>query len=173
TPARVTGTYRSVTSVPAATAVTVWRGSCASCTRRARRAASCNAALTSGSSRSGAPATAAAGTRVVARSPPSSLAVCSRTATAPRRRTSSQTGLISSSAASTSSSARGSTSARATPLRLAPGCPRRSLLDSTGQAYRDHPYRQIRAGSCYSTPPALALLDDLGNRDFQDVPRTG
>ena len=134
TPARRTGTYRSVTVEPGASSVTGSAGSWASCTSRARRAASASAARTAGSSARPASASAAAGTRVVARSTPSNRAVYSRTAAAPRCRTSSHTGRTASVAFSTSTAARGSTPASFPPDRPDGSVPRRSMILSTGPA---------------------------------------
>ena len=100
TPARSTATYRSVTCAPSPIEVTWSAGRCASCTGRTRRIISSSAALRSGLRAARASVSACAGTRLVGRSTPSKRAVYSRTAAAPRSRTSSQTGRICSRAAS-------------------------------------------------------------------------
>ena len=135
TPARPTATYRSVTVAPAPTLVTTSPGSWARQTSRSRRMVSSSAARRFGSSASSAPASAAAGTRVLARSTPSKRSVYSRTAAAPRWRTSSQIGRTFSIAASTSSPARGSTGASFSLLSWAADDPRRSILESTRPVY--------------------------------------
>src|SRR5579863_7187962 len=135
TPALFTGTYRSVTCAPSPSAVTWPAGRCASCTGRTRRAISSSAALSPGSRAASAPASACAGTRLVGRSTPSKRAVYSRTAAAPRSRTSSQTGRICSRATPVSSAARGRTPASFSLVMAAAGRPRRSITESTRPVY--------------------------------------
>src|SRR5581483_4463132 len=102
-------------------------GSCAAWTRRVRLTASSRAFLTSGLSPARASSRACRGTTVVARSTPSKRAVYSRTASAPRFFTSSQSGRICATAASTSVEARGRTPARAVRVRRAGPRPLRSM----------------------------------------------
>src|SRR6266849_8033922 len=131
TPARPTGENRPVTVSPAMTWVVVSGGSCAPCTRLVRLTASSRAALTWGPRPARASSRAAGGTRVVARSTPSKRAVYSRTAAAPRFRTSSQIGRTSATADSTSVVARGRTPDSSVRLRLAGPRPRMSMRRSS------------------------------------------
>src|SRR5690349_4917593 len=157
TPARPTGTKRPVTVRPPVTWVTISDGICAPCTRLVRRAASSRAALTSGSSPASAASRACGGTLVVARSTPSKRAVYSRTASAPRLRTSSQIGRTRATAASTSVAARGRTPASSVRLRLAGARPRRSMREITRLVYGDQAFLRRR------TPPAVhGQQDDQG-----------
>src|SRR5215470_5905694 len=135
TPARSTGTYRSVTWAPAPIRVTWPAGRCASCTGRTRRTISSSAARSVGSSPARASASTCAGTRLVGRSTPSKRAVYSRTAAAPRSRTSSHTGRICARATLVSSAARGRTPASFSLVIPAAGWPRRSITESTRSVY--------------------------------------
>src|SRR5260370_2642629 len=140
TPGRPTGTERPVTVSPAVTWVTISLGICAPCTSLVRRAASSRAILTSGASPARAGSRASGGTRVVTRSMPSKRAVYSRTASAPRRLTSSQTGRICATAASTAGAARGGTPVKAVRLRLPGPRPRRSIREITCLVYGACPH---------------------------------
>ncbi len=118
----------------------VWpAGRCASCTGRTRRTISSSAARSFGSSPARASASTCAGTRLAGRSTPSKRAVYSRTAAAPRSRTSSHTGRIRSSATPVSSAARGRTPASFSLVMAAAGCPRRSITESTRSVYEASP----------------------------------
>ena len=110
-------------------------GRCASCTGRTRRAISSSAARSFGSSPARASASACAGTGLVGRSTPSKRIVYSRTAAAPRSRTSSHTGRICAMAAPVSSAARGRTLASFSLVIPAAGCSRRSRTESTRLVY--------------------------------------
>src|ERR1700759_2766328 len=135
-PARPTGTYRAVTlRPPAGETVFSAGGSWASCTSRARRASSSRARATAGSTALSAASRASGGTRVVSRSTPSNRAVYSRTAAAPRWRTSSHTGRICSAAAATSRVARGRVPDRLTRLSAASSRSRRSIREITRSVY--------------------------------------
>ena len=92
-PTRCTGTHFSMTSAPALTLITASVRRCASCTNRARRAASSTASRTCGSIAASAASSAACGTRVVVSSTPSKRAVASMTAAKPRSRMSSKSGV--------------------------------------------------------------------------------
>src|SRR6516165_613034 len=135
TPARSTGIYRSVTCAPAPIRLTWPAGRCASCTGLTRRTISSSAARSFGSSPARALASACAGTLLVGRSTPSKTAVYSRTAAAPRSRTSSHTGRIRAMATPVSSAARGRTPASFSLVIPAGGCPRRSITESTRSVY--------------------------------------
>src|SRR5262252_292958 len=140
TPARSTGTYRSVTWAPAPIRVTWPGGRCASCTGRTRRTISSSAARSLGSSSARASVSTWADTRLVGRSTPSNTAVYSRTAAAPRSRTSSHTGRICARATLVSSAARGRTPASFSLVIPAAGCPRRSITESTRLVYGASPF---------------------------------
>src|SRR5579872_2221536 len=126
---------RPVTVRPSATWVGVSAGSCAWCTFLVRRAASSRAFATAGSRLASASWSACCGTTVVCRSTWSKRAVYSRTAGAPRRRTSSQTGRTRVTVASTSVAARGRTPARAARLSWPGSRPRRSIREITRLVY--------------------------------------
>src|SRR5579859_6115705 len=126
---------RPVTVRPSATWVGFSAGSCAWCTFLVRRAASLRALVTAGSRLASASWSACCGTTVVCRSTWSKRTVYSRTAGAPRRRTSSQTGRTRATAASTSVAARGRTPARAARLSWPGSRPRRSIREITRLVY--------------------------------------
>src|SRR4051812_33081707 len=128
-PTRRTGTQRSVTVPPGTTCVVTSVRRWSACTFRTREIDSSSAARSVGSHSARARSSSARGTAKSSRSTPSSRAVISRTAWAPRRRTSSQSGRTVASTESMSVAARGSRPASS----RAPGNadPRRSMRAST------------------------------------------
>src|SRR3954451_15476194 len=128
-PTRRTGSQRSVTVPPGTTCVVTSVRRWSACTLRTRTMASSSAARSVGSHSARARSRAACGTAKSSRSTPSSRAVISRTAWAPRIRTSSQRGRTVASTESMSVAARGR---RAASSRV-PGSaePRRSMRAST------------------------------------------
>src|SRR5580693_8367385 len=123
---------RVETVSPGAGVVSARRGTWASWTTRARRAASSRASLTFGSMVSRARRRTSPGTRVCARSTPSNRLVYSRTAAPPRTRTSSVIGFTRSTARSTSRAARGSTPSSTCLVSPSAARPRRSITVVTG-----------------------------------------
>ena len=109
---------------------------------------------------------ASAGTRVVARSTPSNRAVYSRTAAAPRWRTSSHTGRTCSAAAATSSAARGRTPDRLTRLSAAVSRSRRSIRSIRGitrSVYGEWPVGRRRRPTMRTRGPGLARAGPSGS----------
>src|SRR3954449_11142653 len=129
-PTRRTGSQRSVTVPPGTTWVVTSVRRWSACTFRTREIDSSSAARSVGSLSARARSRAARGTAKSGRSTPSSRAVISRTAWAPRIRTSSHSGRTVASTESMSVAARGSRPASS----RAPGKadPRRSMRASTG-----------------------------------------
>src|ERR1700722_15742159 len=125
---------RVETVSPSAGTLSLPFGRCASCTTRARLAASSSASRTAGSRVARAWLMASSDTRVRARSTPSKRRVYSRTAAPPRTRTSSVIGLTRSTARSTSRAARGSTPSSSRRVSPAASRPRRSMRVVTGLA---------------------------------------
>ena len=160
---------RVETVSPGAGVVSARRGTWASWTTRARRAASSRASLTFGSMVSRARRRTSRGTRVCARSTPSNRLVYSRTAAPPRTRTSSVIGFTRSTARSTSRAARGSTPSSACLVSPSAARPRRSITVVTGltplsevtcPVYEDR--RPVAEPSACWTAACLACLACLG-----------
>src|SRR4051812_48529564 len=162
-PTRRTGIHRSVTVPPGTTWVVTSVRRWSACTRRTRAIASSSAARRVASHSASARSSSSCGTAKVARSTPSSRAVISRTACAPRSRTSSQSGRTVASTESMSVAARGS---RPASSRI-PGNvdPRRSMRASTGHLRCRTPGPSVASGRRRPLPrpsPADRRLGGVG-----------
>src|SRR4051794_24954003 len=170
-PTRRTGTQRSVTRPPRTTSVVTSVRRWSACTRRTRAIASSSAARTAGSMPASASSSADGGTARSGTSTPSRRAVISRTAWAPRSRTSSQSGRTTASTESMSVAARGSSWASS----RGPGSAdlRRSMRDSTEHLRGrtgEHPTVDARViGPRCPYAPAVGPSGEAGSASDREI----